>query len=238
MHSSRPDDSGDPVLTTREVAELLGIAVSTVQLWIENGALPAWKTPGGHRRVRLSAVSALLRARAGLKPVGEPGDFPAPPAGALPGQERARLIALQATGLVNSPAEPVFDRLTWLAAEVTGCPIALLTLVTARRLWLKSRVGVVQQEAPRDDAFCSYTIGQDGPLMVVDAQLDTRFRDNPLVAGEPHVRFYAGFPLVDSKGHRLGALCVMDHEPRRLRARELRSLGELAAIAAEEIRRR
>ena len=75
-------------------------------------------------------------------------------------------------------------------------------------------------------------------MMVPDALLDVRVRDSALVSGEPHVRFYAGFPLADGKGHRLGALCVMDREPRRLRERELRALGELAAIAAEEIRRR
>ncbi|MET0983143.1 MAG: GAF domain-containing protein [Telluria sp.] len=241
MLSTSPDPGDDPILTTRKAARLLGIAVSTAQQWIENGVLRAWKTPGGHRRVRLSDVSALLRERAG--PGAHAGgadadDFLPDAACPLPGQEHARLIALRATGLLDSEAEAVFDRLTWLATQVTECPIALLSLVTARRQWIKSRVGMVLPQTAREDAFCSHAIAQDTPLVVPDALLDARFRNNPLVTGEPHLRFYAGFPLVDGQGYRLGALCVMDREPRRLRERQMRALGELTAIAAEEIRRR
>ncbi|MFC5459411.1 helix-turn-helix domain-containing protein [Massilia niabensis] len=238
MYPSCHGEPGDPVLTTREAARLLGIAVSTAQLWIENGVLPAWKTPGGHRRVRLSDVSALLRERAGLQSVAKSADISPQDPGALPGHERARLAAVQASGLLDSAPEAVFDRLAWLAGEVTGCPIALLTLVTAQRQWCKARVGLALAESPRADAFCSVTIEQHGPLVVPDAQLDSRFRESALVRGEPQVRFYAGFPLADSRGYRLGALCVMDREPRRLRERELRALGELAAIAGDELRRR
>jgi excisionase family DNA binding protein len=233
--SSFPAGADDPSLTTREAARLLGIAVSTAQNWIEDGVLPAWKTPGGHRRVRLSDVSALLRERTGPRTPATgntgAGDF-------LSGAEHARLDALRATGLVDSPAEAVFDRLTWLATQITHCPIALLTLVTAGRPWLKSRAGFELPQVAREDAFCSHTILHSGPLVVPDTLLDTRFQRNPLVLGEPHVRFYAGFPLADQQGYRLGALCVMDCEPRRLRERELRALGELTQIAAEEIRRR
>lgn len=93
-------------------------------------------------------------------------------------------------------------------------------------------------QTAREDAFCGHTIEQSGPLVVPDALLDARFRNHPLVVGEPHLRFYAGFPLVDGQGFRLGALCVMDSEPRRLRECEMRALEELTAIAAEEIRRR
>lgn len=237
--TTRADD--DPILTTREAARMLGIAVSTAQQWIENGAIPAWKTPGGHRRVRLSDVRALLRERAGLEPLPgspDPRDFVPDAAGVLPRHEYARLNALRATGLLDSEAEAVFDRLTWLATQVTECPIGLLSLVTARRQWFKSRAGMQLPQTPREDAFCSHTIAGSGPLVVSDTLQDARFRDNPFVAGAPHVRFYAGFPLVDGGGFRLGALCVMDHEPRRLRAREMRALEELTAIAAEEIRRR
>ena len=115
MALRRLEDDDDPILTTREAARLLGIAVSTAQQWIENGVLAAWKTPGGHRRVRLSEVSALLRARAGLGAQpgeADPGDFLPDAACALPGREHARLAARRATGLVDSPAEAVFDRLT------------------------------------------------------------------------------------------------------------------------------
>lgn len=243
MPAPSADALDDPILTTREAARLLGIAVSTAQQWIENGVLPAWKTPGGHRRVRLSAVSALLRERAGLAP-GAPQDSAIgayQSAGSLcplPDDEAARLAALAASGLLDSEQEAVFDRLTFLAAQVTDSPMALLTLVDARRQWFKSRVGLELRETPREIAFCSHAILRDEPMLVFDAQQDLRFRDNPLVTGAPHIRFYAGVPLVDAQGYRLGTLCVLDREPRRLRERELQALCELADIAMEEIRRR
>ena len=237
MPTPRIDDSDDPVLTTAAAARLLGVAVSTTQLWLESGALPSWKTPGGHRRVRLSAVTRLLAARAGpgTDPEFRPDSAPAHP---LPRNETARLAAVAASGLVDSAPEPVFDRLTWLATQVTDCPIALITVLTSRRQWFKSRIGVDLAETPRDWAFCSHAIVQEEPLMVEDASRDARFAANPLVTGPLHVRFYAGVPLVDAGGHPLGTLCVLDREPRRLRAREIKALQELAAIAVEELRRR
>ncbi|QNA97911.1 GAF domain-containing protein [Massilia sp. Se16.2.3] len=116
--------------------------------------------------------------------------------------------------------------------------MAALTLVTAQRQLFKSRVGIALLETAREDAFCNGTILRDEPMVVPDARLDARFAASPLVTGAPYVRFYAGVPLRDAHGYRLGALCVMDHEPRRLREREMRALGELAAIAMDEIRRR
>ena len=231
-------------MTTAAAARLLGVAVSTAQLWLESGALLSWKTPGGHRRVKLSAVTRLLDAkrsaaapppRAPLHPEFLPTTaraFPAPP------DEGARLAALQASGLLDTPAEAVFDRLTWLATQVTDCPIALLTLLTSERAWFKSRVGIDEASTPRSWAFCSHAILHDGTFTVADTAQDARFADNPLVTGEPHVRFYGGVPVRDAAGHALGTLCVLDHEPRRLRDRELRALEELANIVAEELRRR
>jgi excisionase family DNA binding protein len=233
MPTPRIDDSDDPVLTTAAAARLLGVAVSTTQLWLESGALPSWKTPGGHRRVRLSAVTRLLADRAG-----QPPHTQAAPRHPAPQDETARLAAVAASGLVDSAPEPVFDRLTWLATQVTDCPMALITVLTSRRQWFKSRVGVDLAETPRDWAFCSHAIVQEEPLMVEDASRDARFAANPLVTGPLHVRFYGGVPLVDAGGHALGTLCVLDREPRRLRAREIRALRELAAIAVEELRRR
>ncbi len=241
----RPDD--DPALTTGGAARLLGVAVSTAQLWIQGGALASWTTPGGHRRVRRSAVLELLRQR-GIAD-GEPGKAPATPADAefLPAaspaypvgrDEAARLRAVAALGIIDTPAEHVFDRLTWLAAQVTGSPIAALTLLTSTRQWFKSRLGVNVSETPREWAFCRYAILQDQPFMVEDASRDARFKADPHVAGAPHLRFYASAPLIGAGGHRLGALCVLDLEARRLRASELRALSELAAIASEELRRR
>jgi excisionase family DNA binding protein len=242
-------NSKDAVLTTRATAELLGVAVSTAQLWIENGALPSWKTPGGHRRVRLSAVKRLIEER-GLPVVA--ASVPAVPVAASSAEflplaapsypvahdEARRLLAVDAAHLVDTPAEPVFDRLTWLATQTTDTPMALISLLTARRQWFKSRIGVAADETPREWAFCAHAILQDGLFVVEDAARDPRFQDNPLVLGEPHIRFYAAFPLLDANNMPLGTLCVLDREPRRLRDREIRSLRELATMASEEIQRR
>lgn len=245
MPTSHPADSDDPVLTTAAAARLLGVAVSTTQLWLESGALPSWKTPGGHRRVRLSAVLKLVADKAGKAPDAHPATPPDPEFCEVKGRgypaprnEQARLAAVANSRLVGSPPEPAFDRLAWLATQVTACPMALVTLLTSRRQWFKSRIGVDLAETPRDWAFCSHAIVRDEPLMVEDAARDVRFAANPLVTGPLHVRFYAGVPLVDARGYPLGTLCVLDREPRRLRDREVKALKELAAIAAEELRRR
>ena len=241
--TTRPD-TDDPILTTREAAALLGVAVSTAQVWMEGGALPTWKTPGGHRRVRRSAVLQLLRQHAQQLSVGGashldgeflPGASPAYP---VPPNEAERLAALAASKLMDTPHEETFDRLTWLASHVTECPMALLTLLSGQRQWFKSRIGVEAHETPRELAFCSHAIMQEGPFVVEDASLDPRFADNPMVTGAPHIRFYAGYPVLAADGLALGSLCVLDSEPRRLRERELRALRELVAIASDEIRRR
>jgi excisionase family DNA binding protein len=234
-------DTEDPVLTTAAAARLLGVAVSTTQLWLESGALPSWKTPGGHRRIRLSAVMALLNAQAQARDR-QPAARSAPAATPAPARpaadEGARMAAVQASGLLDTPPENVFDRLTRLAALATDCPIALITLLTSDRQWFKSRIGMALSETPRGWAFCNHAILGEAPFMVEDATRDPRFAGNPLVTGEARIRFYGGIPLRDAGGHALGTLCVMDREPRRLRARELQSLEELAAIAAEELARR
>jgi excisionase family DNA binding protein len=239
-------DSDDPVLTTAAAARLLGVAVSTTQLWLESGALPSWKTPGGHRRVRLSAVTQLLaekgrrqRDAAVVIAPPHPEFLPAPAQGyPLAPNERARLAAVRASGLVESEPEPVFDRLTWLATQVTDCPVALMTVLTSQRQWFKSRIGFPLPETPRAWAICSHSITHDGLFMVEDATRDVRFAANPLVTGEAQIRFYGGVPLRDAGGFALGTLCVIDSEPRRLRDREMKALVELAAIASDELQRR
>lgn len=242
--------NADPVLTTRAAAEMLGVAVSTAQQWIENGAIPSWKTPGGHRRVRLSDVQRLVgeRAEGGSHDASAPARNPtassaeflpaAAPHYPVPHDEAARLLALDAAGLVDTPAEPAFDRLTWLASEVTEAPMALISLLTSERQWFKSRLGVDASETPRAWAFCSHVILQQGLFTVEDALSDPRFRDNPLVTGTPNIRFYAGFPLLGPDDQPMGTLCVLDTEPRKLREREVRALRELTDLASEEIKRR
>jgi excisionase family DNA binding protein len=238
MQSNIKED--DPILTTSEVARLLGVATSTVQIWMESGAIESWKTPGGHRRTRLSKVESLMHGDDAGRNTPDPStDKEYQPATdpnyPVPANERARLAALAASGLVDSPSEPRFDRVARLATMVTGSPIALISLLTSTRQWFKSRVGVPVSETTRDWAFCSHAILQNDVFVVEDAISDERFRDNPLVQSEPHIRFYAGVPLRDKSGLALGTLCVIDREPRRLRAAELQGLLDLAEIAAGEI---
>ncbi|WP_293777340.1 GAF domain-containing protein [uncultured Oxalicibacterium sp.] len=236
--------ANDPILTTSKAARLLGVAVSTAQLWMESGALESWKTPGGHRRVRLSTVTQLLASRSKETQASEQTSRHLPssseflplsaPSYPVPPNEAERLLAVDKLNMVATPADPAFDRLTWLATMVTDTPMALITLLTARRQWFKSTAGVDVCETPREWAFCSHAILEERELIVEDALTDARFRDNPLVTGEPHIRFYAGIPLVDAQGFRLGTLCVLDREPRRLREKEIRALRELGAIASRE----
>jgi excisionase family DNA binding protein len=231
----------DPVMTTSEVARLLGVATSTVQIWMESGAIESWKTPGGHRRTRLSLVQGLLHGKddnAHLRPAAS-NDKEFLPLGApnypVRTDERARLAAVGATGLVDTDEEVRFDRIVRLATMVTGSPIALISLLTSTRQWFKAKVGIEPRETPRDWAFCSHAVLHEELFVVEDALEDERFRNNPLVQQDPHIRFYAGVPLRDKSGQPLGTLCVIDREPRRLRATEVQGLIDLAAIASAEI---
>ena len=243
MNSNLIDE--DPILTTSAAARLLGVATSTVQLWMESGAIESWKTPGGHRRTRESFIRALMTKVSGqggaperrLPPTPTDPEFlpNANPGFPVPEEEAQRLAALAATRLVDSMPEERFDRIVRLASKVTESPIALISLLTARRQWFKARVGLPAQQTPREWAFCTHAILQDAPFVVEDAISDARFSGNPLVLADPHMRFYAGVPLRDSSGMAMGTLCVIDREPRKLRASELQALVDLAAIAAGEI---
>lgn len=234
------DTPDDPALTTRAAAELLGVSISTAQTWMENGALDFWKTPGGHRRARRSSVLGLLAEHAHASEAHKKADSRAAAGSAFPAvdDEAGRLAAVARSGLLDSEIDPAFDRLTWLASELIDAPIALITVLAADRQWFKSKHGTDSTETPRELAFCNHAILQDDVFVVGDASEDVRFQKNPYVTGEPHVRFYAGYPLRDPEGYRLGTLCVIDREPRRLRDKEVRALRELGAIAADLIRLR
>lgn len=155
----------------------------------------------------------------------------------LPEGEKERLKALHATNLLDTPLEERFDRITRLAAAVFQAPIALISLVDESRQWFKSRCGLPAAETPRETSFCSLAILSEHkePFVVEDAALDERFATNPLVTGEPHVRFYAGRPVSGPDGHRLGTLCIIDTRPRTPSARELDLLRDLASLVEEEI---
>lgn len=153
--------------------------------------------------------------------------------------ELDRLAFLQSYGILDTQAEKDFDDLADLAANICGTPIALISLVDADRQWFKAAFGMAQTETPRDVSFCGHTILNPDIFVVQDASKDVRFADNPLVIEDPGVRFYAGAPLVSPEGHALGALCVMDRQPRLLTRQQERALSVLSrhVMAQLELRR-
>ena len=153
----------------------------------------------------------------------------------LPADEDERLSALRALLLLDTPPEERFDRLARFVAEQLDVPIALLTLVDGQRQWFKARVGIDATETPRDISFCGHAIMKNDLFIVEDASRDPRFSDNPLVTGDPHIRFYAGAPLSAPGGHRIGTLCVIDTVPRTLGPVELSILDALRRLANETV---
>ena len=149
--------------------------------------------------------------------------------------EARRLEALQASGVMGGPREADFDDLARLTAAVAGTPLALISLVGEDYQWFLARHGTAADGTPRDDSICQYTIRSDEPFEVIDARLDPRFCDNPLVTGEFGLRAYFGVPLVDPDGHRLGSLCVVDRQPRRLSAGRKNALRVLARQVTAQI---
>ncbi len=149
---------------------------------------------------------------------------------ALPFNESRRVAALRAYDVLDTETEQAYDDFTTLASAVCRVPIALISLVDSERQWFKSKVGLGQAtQTPRDVAFCAHAILRPGETMEVpDATHDVRFAGNPLVVGEPHIRFYAGAPLVTPDGLSVGTVCVIDHEPRHLQAQERQGLQSLA----------
>src|SRR5690606_13692209 len=121
----------------------------------------------------------------------------------LPDHETGRLADLHALRILDTPSERRFDRVVKLARHILDTPIAYIALIDSDRQWFKSSVGLcsMMEQTPRDESFCGHTILQDDPLIVPDALLDDRFHDNPMVTGEPYVRFYAGYPLKGEGGH-------------------------------------
>src|SRR5881394_1236637 len=142
--------------------------------------------------------------------------------------EVLRLAALRRYAVLDTPPERDFDELAGLASQICGTPIALMTLIDERRQWFKAAVGLEQRETPREYSFCAQTLQSPDVMVVPDAREDARFAGNPLVTGEPGIRFYAGAPLVTPDGQVLGALCVIDRVPRQLQAEQLEALRTLS----------
>ncbi len=149
-----------------------------------------------------------------------------------PANEDLRLKALYQYGLLDSEPEQDYDELALLASRICGCPIALVVLLDKDRQWFKARVGLEATETHRDHAFCAHAIVQpDQLLLVPDTTSDARFSDNPLVTGDPRIRFYAGVPLTNAEGMPLGTLCVIDRRTRNLSAEQIQSLKALGRQA-------
>jgi len=156
----------------------------------------------------------------------------APP---MPYNERQRLEALRALNILDTDPEERFDRFTRLAAALFGVPIALVSLVDANRQWFKSRHGLDACETSREVSFCGHAILSDDVFVVEDAVADKRFFDNPLVTGDPRIRFYAGYPLSAPDGSNVGTLCVIGREPRKMTPEDLRLLRELGRSIEHEM---
>jgi len=153
----------------------------------------------------------------------------------IPHDEATRLATLQSLDILDTPAEERFDRLTRLAKRMFNVPIALVSLVDKNRQWFKSSQGCAMTETPRDISFCGHAILGEDTFMVPDALNDPRFSDNPLVAGAPHIRFYAGCPLKSLDGSKLGTLCILDIVVRELSEDDLTCFQDLAEMAEREL---
>lgn len=145
--------------------------------------------------------------------------------------ESARVAALNRYAILDTEPEQTFDDLVALAAYVCKTPIAMLSLVDDHRQWFKSKVGVEIRETPRETSFCAHAIQQQDLFIVADTWSDDRFRENPLVVNEPHIRFYAGAPLINEEGFALGTLCVVDRQPRELDDAQKEALKSLSRLA-------
>ena len=153
----------------------------------------------------------------------------------VPENEDARIETLRALRILDTAPEERFDRITRMAKRMFGVPISLVSLVDSERQWFKSAQGLEATETPRNISFCGHAIAGDELLYVPNALDDERFNDNPLVAAEPHIRFYAGNPLKAANGHKVGTLCLIDSEPRELDEEDKLLLQDLAVMVEHEI---
>lgn len=152
-----------------------------------------------------------------------------------PHSEEARLATLHSLEVLDTPAEDRFDRYTRLCQRIFGMPIALISLVDRYRQWFKSKQGLDVAETSRDISFCGHAILNDEVFEIRNARRDPRFRNNPLVVDQPHIRFYAGAPLIAPSGHKLGTLCIIDRVPRWLEDDEKKILADMADMVVGEL---
>lgn len=150
-------------------------------------------------------------------------------------REDDRLAALERYRVLDTAPEADFDDIVRIAAQICGVPIALISLIDDKRQWFKAAIGLDVRETPREVAFCNVAIQQDDMLVVADAASDPRFQANPLVVGDPSIRFYAGAQLVTPDGFPLGTLCVIDDKPRALSNDQTAALSALARQVVNQL---
>lgn len=153
----------------------------------------------------------------------------------IPKDEDRRLHTLRSLSLLDTPGEERFDRLTRLARRLFQVPVALVSLVDRDRQWFKSRAGLEATETPRDISFCGHAILRDEVFVIPDVTQDERFHDNPLVTGDPKIRFYAGCPVRAPDGQAMGTLCIIDQETRQFSDADREALRDLAEMVDSEI---
>jgi class 3 adenylate cyclase len=149
----------------------------------------------------------------------------------IPANERGRLEALRDYAILDTLPEIGFDEIAELAAQICGCPAALVSFVDASRQWMKAKYGLLPAElsqCPREISICTVTICNNDILYVPDLTKDQRFNTSPLVTGDLHLSFYCGVPLITRDGHALGTLCVIDFEPRELTFEQREALRRLS----------
>ncbi len=157
----------------------------------------------------------------------------------MPADEALRLAALAEYVVVDTPPEPEFDHIAELAADLFDVPIALISYVEKDRQFYKARIGFDAIDSARDVSFCAHVLVCDDVMVVPDARMDPRFKNNPYVIGEPFVRFYAGAPLITADGHKIGSICVIDSESRPLLTEHEKGiLKSLATLAMDQLERR
>jgi len=154
----------------------------------------------------------------------------------LPIDESARLLSLHTMRILDTPAEERYDRITRMARRLFGVQTSLVSLVDADRQWFKSKQGLDACETSREISFCGHAVLQDDVLVIEDASEDVRFADNPLVTGAPFIRFYAGCPIRDPNGFRIGTLCIIDPEPGKMTDDDIAALQDLAGMVEDEVK--
>lgn len=154
---------------------------------------------------------------------------------AMPHNEDERLATLHSLQILDTPSDDRFDRFTRISARIFDMPVAIISLVDRDRQWFKSTEGFDVEETPRKFSFCGHAILGNDVFEVRNARRDPRFRDNPFVIDQPHIRFYAGAPLEAPNGHKLGTLCIIDKIPRQLSEEEKTMLKNLADMVVSEM---